>query len=143
MGIFRAKRKIFSAGKLGDYETQQFESLVQCLRSLNVKIEHINGYERMIKTSTGKCKHVVKLSKQNIDAVFLSMGYPSSEYSFPPHFINYVLFGLKPHSAYIFEAGTRERKEHWYGGKVINVEWIGGPLARSLNTDIDLLQLQI
>jgi len=145
MGVFKKiKEGLFAYKK----SRARAEALAQRLLDLGLKAELIDQ-RRWIKRSLGGSgwtyDHIIKLAGQrSIDGVFLAAhsGGAFSEADFSTY-VHYVLFGMKWPQARTLEAKTKEVKEHWYGGKIRSVKWVGGQLAQVLNSDVDLLQLQV
>lgn len=96
------------------------EALLQRLHNLEVEVEFYD--ERIL---------MVRLAGQSIDGISIKPG------SYDEHQLHYVISGMRPELASRLKARSKKVKG------VRNVRWVGGPVARLLNSDVDLLQLQI
>lgn len=126
-------------------EAERMEKLAQHLRSLGVEVESIEESKMQFRRIGAigvifSWKYVVKLAGQSIDGIVPAEH--STAMGGPAHYLHYVVFGMKQ-SPSVIKLKTEESKEHWYGGKVRGVKWVGGNLAQVLNSDMDLLQLQV
>ncbi len=123
-GVLRRIKEAFTS----DFATQAREALLRHLRSLGVEVEYVDERQQM-----------AKLTGQSIDGIIIfETNNPDQR-----DCAHYVVFGMGSELASRLKAKSKEVKEHRLRGKVRSVRWVGGPVVQSLNSDVDLLQLQV
>ena len=146
--VYGEERKAGTLAKVKDalstdyttvHDTELREALLQCLRSLGVKVKFDTSSPIRI---TGITTAWLRLEGESVDGILLRH-YPGEYGRSYEISLHYVISGMKPELASRLKARTKEVKEHKFGGKVRNVKWVGGQVAQSLNSDVDLLHLQV